>query len=174
MGDDGARPLTPVGRRPAVEARADGTFSITLDGDERALLASLPDELRQLLATDDPALDRLFPPAYTTEPELEDEFRALTRPDLLRAKTSALAIMEATVDAHQVSEDELVAWLAVLNDLRLVLGTRLEVAEDLYEQRLADDDPRLPALALYLFLGALQEEVVEALAAELPEDGSGP
>lgn len=164
--------MTPVGRRRAVEPRDDGSFSITLDRAERALLASLPGELRQLLATDDPALERLFPPAYSNEPELDAEFRALTRPDLVRSKTDALAIMEATTGAKQVSEDELTAWLAVLNDLRLVLGSRLEVTEDLHENGLPDDDPRRPALGLYFFLGAVQEEVVEALAGGLPDAGT--
>ena len=164
--------MTPLGRRRAVEPRNDGSFSIVLDRGERALLASLPDELRQLLATDDPALERLFPPAYPNDPELDTEFRALTRPDLVSSKTDALAIMEATIGAKRVSEDELIAWLAVLNDLRLVLGTRLDVTEDLYENGLPDDDPRLPALGLYFFLGALEEEVVEALAGGLPEVGT--
>lgn len=162
----------PSDWRRSVERRPDGTFSIAIDDDERVLLASLPGELRELLTTDDPALERLFPPAYEADPELEDEFSALTRPDLVHQKISALAIMEATANAEVVSEDELVAWLAVLNDLRLVLGTRLGVTEDLYEHGIARNDPRRPAFALYLFLGALQEEVVEALATGLPEEGA--
>ena len=61
------------------------------------------------------------------------------------------------------SGDDADAWLGCLNDLRLVLGTRLEVTEDLDERTLAEDDPRLPALELYSWLGWLQESLLSCL-----------
>ena len=59
------------------------------------------------------------------------------------------------------------AWLTALNDLRLVLGTRLEVSEDSLLGDLPEDDPRAPDLALYAYLSWLQEQVIEAMAGEL-------
>ncbi|RBL83746.1 DUF2017 domain-containing protein, partial [Streptomyces cavourensis] len=60
------------------------------------------------------------------------------------------------------------AWLGALNDLRLTIGTRLEVSDEdegengsLY--RLPDSDPRKPMVMAYLWLGALQETLVETL-----------
>ena len=38
--------------------------------------------------------------------------------------------MEASIDADRLTEDQLLSWLGVLNDLRLVLGTRLEITEE--------------------------------------------
>ena len=55
-------------------------------------------------------------------------------------------------------------WLGTLNDLRLTIGSRLAVTEDddsLY--RLPDDDPRKPMVMAYLWLGGLQETLVDAL-----------
>ncbi|MFE2378681.1 DUF2017 domain-containing protein [Streptomyces sp. NPDC059398] len=69
-----------------------------------------------------------------------------------------------------LSPDDSRHWLGALNDLRLTIGTRLEVSDDeeaesadggLY--RLPDDDPRKPMVMAYLWLGALQETLVETL-----------
>jgi hypothetical protein len=54
--------------------------------------------------------------------------------------------------------------MGAINDLRLVLGTRLDVSEDMDLDALADDDPLTPAFALYGYLGWLQEQIVAALA----------
>ena len=51
-----------------------------------------------------------------------------------------------------------------LNDLRLVLGERLGVTEDVYER---DVDPRVPELAVYDWLTWLHGSIVEVLAARL-------
>lgn len=144
-----------------------GRFRIDLDPDERGLLRTLPGQLRDLLATDDPALERLFPPAYLDDPERAEEYRRLMRSDLLSSKLSSLDVLEATVDRTELDEDELVAWMGALNDVRLVLGTRLDVSEGMDEDAFADDDPRRPAYALYGYLGYLQEWVVRALSTAL-------
>jgi len=49
---------------------------------------------------------------------------------------------------------------------RLVLGTRLDVTEDLEDRwaQLGPDDPMAPLLAAYEWLGWLQESVVQALS----------
>jgi hypothetical protein len=72
--------------------------------------------------------------------------------------------MEESAGATRVTEEQMSAWLAALNDIRLVLGTRLDVTEDLYERGLPPGDPRVPQFALYQYLGFLQEQVVEAVA----------
>jgi hypothetical protein len=72
--------------------------------------------------------------------------------------------MTQTIDAEELEEEQLTGWMAALNDLRLVLGTRLDVSEDMWDEELDPNDPRAPALGLYGYLGWLQEQVVEALA----------
>jgi uncharacterized protein DUF2017 len=158
-----------VSERPRVRRTRRGGFELHLPREERTLLRGLPGQLRDLLDSDDPALRRLFPPAYPDEPDREAEYRRMVRDDLLTGKREALQIIEETVDARRVDEEQLTAWLGALNDLRLVLGTRLDVTEELYEEGLPDDDPRAPAFAVYAYLGWLQEQVVVALAQTLPD-----
>ena len=163
MGDDAAERLTIP--RPFRRTRKND-FALKLSPDERGLLRSLPGQLRDLLGTDDPALYRLFPPAYEkpADLELESEYRRLMGDDLRERHKTALDVMEATVDHDRLSEDDMHAWLGALNELRLVLGTRLDVTEDLDVGALPADDPRQPAFALYHYLSWLQEEAVSALS----------
>ena len=56
--------------------------------------------------------------------------------------------------------------MSTLNSLRLVLGTRLDVDEEL--PALADDDPLAPAYAVYEYLGWLLSQVVDVLSRDLP------
>ena len=56
--------------------------------------------------------------------------------------------MEASIDADRLTEEQLLSWLGVLNDLRLVLGTRLEITEETTQYDFAAGDPRTSAFAL--------------------------
>jgi hypothetical protein len=87
--------------------------------------------------------------------------------DLLRAHREALTVLEQTVDRDRLGQDEFEAWLVALNDLRLVLGTRLGVTEELYEEDIDLEDPGAAGLAVYLYLTSLQEQFVEAAGGEL-------
>jgi hypothetical protein len=158
--------------KPRVRRTRRGDFELRIPEPERAVLRGLPAQLKGLLAGDDPALERLFPPAYRDEPELNEEYDRLVRDDLVSGRLSSVQVMEATIDAGRLDEEQLLAWLGALNDLRLVLGTRLEVTEDLDADDIPDDDPRAPAFALYYYLGWLEEQIVEALASGLDPSGS--
>lgn len=134
---------------------------------ERELLRSLPAQLRELLDEDDPALERLFPPAYPGDEEADEEFGRLTRRELVAGKHRALAVVEETAGAERLDDEQLAAWVGALNDLRLVLGTRLGVTEDLYATVPSPRDPRAPELALFGYLTWLQEQAVQVLAGGL-------
>lgn len=152
-----------------------GQYRLRLPPQEREILRSLPRQLRELLGTSDPALRRLFPPAYEDDPERQAEYEGLVSPELTRDRLDTLAIVERTIDSSKLTEEEITAWLGALNDLRLVLGTRLDVTEEMYEEGLPDDDPRSPAFALFAYLGWLEEQIVEAMASGLPGgEGTGP
>ena len=150
---------------PRIERTRRGDFRLRLSREERELLRTLPRELGSLLASDpaDPALRRLFPPAYPDDAEGEAEYRRLMDGELLGGRRAALRVLEETADRERLREDELEAWLGAVNDLRLVLGTRLGVTEELYERELDPRDPRAPDLAVYIYLSWLQEQLVEAL-----------
>jgi hypothetical protein len=128
----------------------------------------------------DPALARLFPDAYADDDEelraASAEFRRYTENDLRARKREDAVAVVRSLDALgaageggvvlELSADDSRHWLGALNDLRLTIGTRLEVSDedendDLY--RLPDSDPRKPMVMAYLWLGALQETLVETL-----------
>ncbi|MCZ9349010.1 DUF2017 domain-containing protein [Streptomyces mutabilis] len=140
----------------------------------------------------DPVLRRLFPDAYgdpegaPQAAEAEEqraysaEFRRYTENDLRAGKReNALAVIR-TLDALssasageagavlKLSPEESQQWLRALNDLRLAIGSRLEITDEddtdlLY--RLPDEDPRKPMVMAYLWLGGLQESLVATLMA---------
>ncbi|MEV6571006.1 DUF2017 domain-containing protein [Streptomyces sp. NPDC051577] len=136
----------------------------------------------------DPALARLFPDAYggpgATERGVDPveltarsaEFRRFTENDLrTRKREDALAVVRSldrltpAGDGAAVLEltgDLRLRWLGALNDLRLTIAARLDITEDDESAvlfRLPDDDPRKPMVMAYLWLGGLQETLIETL-----------
>ncbi|WP_299527889.1 DUF2017 domain-containing protein [uncultured Streptomyces sp.] len=130
----------------------------------------------------DAALARLFPQAYGDEDkearEASAEFRRFTELDLRARKREDALVVVRTLDAVRPGPDggavlaldteDSRHWLGALNDLRLTIGARLEVSEEeegeespLY--RLPDTDPRKPMVMAYLWLGGLQETLVETM-----------
>ena len=154
-------------QRNAVQRGPDGQYLLQLSEEERDLLRGLPGQLRELLGSSDPSLRRLSPPAHPDDPRSEAQYRELVGEDLESQRRRALETMEATIDAEVLDEDQISAWLTSLNDLRLVLGTRLDVTEELYEHGIPERDPRAQAFAVYFYLGWLEEQVVAALASGL-------
>jgi hypothetical protein len=140
-----------------VKRTRSGRYHLRLSDKEREVLRTLPDQLRDLLEKDDPSLRRLFPPAYATDPEREAEYRRLMREDLVERRRATLDTMSRTLDAPDLSEEELADWLGALNDFRLILGTQLDVSED---------DPLIdtPEHALYYYLTYLEDSIVTAMA----------
>ena len=154
--------------RPRIERTRSGEIRLRLPAGEREVLRDLPRQLRELLDAGDGDLVRLFPPAYPDDPEGNAEYERLVHGELLAGKRRALAIVEETLDADRLDEEQLAAWVGALNDLRLVLGTRLDVTEETYAAPPDPRDPRAPELALFAYLTWLQEQAVQALGSSLP------
>jgi hypothetical protein len=138
----------------------------------------------------DPVLRRLFPDAYSDPegtPQAKEaeeqraysaEFRRYTENDLRAGKRDKALAVIRSLDALsaasageggavlKLSPEESQQWLGALNDLRLAIGSRLEITDEddtdlLY--RLPDEDPRKPMVMAYLWLGGLQETLVATL-----------
>jgi Domain of unknown function (DUF2017) len=147
-----------------IERTREGDLRLRLPPAERELLRRLPAELRELLVANpaDPNLRRLFPPAYEDDAD-EAEYRRLMRADLVEGRRQTLHVLQQSVDNDRLSPDEAEAWLTALNDLRLVLGTRLDVSEETLLHGFDPREPRARELALYAYLSGMQEELVAAL-----------
>jgi hypothetical protein len=77
----------------------------------------------------------------------------------LETVTSALAGPDTDVT---LEGDDLDTWLAALTDLRLAIGTRLEVDEERMGAELSSNDPDAAAMAVLHWLGFVQEGVIRA------------
>lgn len=156
------RPFAPDGS---------GGYRLQLRRVERDLLQRLPAQALALIDEEHPSTVALFPTAYPDDPEAEAEFRRSVGPELLQGRRQALQTLVATADRAMLGEGELEGWLQALEVLRLVLGSQLQVHQDMAEP--PPGDPRAPVFAVYQYLSALQDEAVQVLAealAEVPDD----
>ncbi|MDP9405194.1 MAG: DUF2017 domain-containing protein [Actinomycetota bacterium] len=144
---------------------------------EHAVLRAVAEELEPVLAGRQDvagATQRLYPRAYDDD-GAEAEYRDLVGDDLVGERLAALATFARTLDATSparlgwgidLDADEAAAWLATVNDARLVLGCALGITDE----RAWDEGPHTanPASVALHYLGWLQEQLLAALATTLP------
>jgi hypothetical protein len=154
-----------------------GGLQATLPPDEIGLLRWAPTELRDLYADTvdgDPVHDRLFPRAYLdpTQEEAEREWQEMVHPELLRERLEALDVIAASLERGtdhrdkvrvELTADETQAWLGVLNDARLALGTRLGITEETEMESLDPADPKRGMYVAYVWLTEIQGDLVQTL-----------
>lgn len=156
-------------------SRRRGVVRIGFDAVEIGLLHSLFDDLGDALATmtdDDPVRRRLFPAGYRDDVDASAEFRDLTESGLLDQRVSRIdqvrADLPSTAGDVVLDPDGALRWLAVLNDLRLAIGTRLDIGGQEESGSGGDSsrfepDPDQTTRAVYLWLTALQDRLVETV-----------
>ena len=149
-------------------SRKGSSIRLKLRGYERELLHGLLGEMRLLLEADlpkvDPVTARLFPDAYETSEE-QESYQEMVGDQLRRDKLRALEAVENSIAGEgdldlKLSEEDANIWLTVLNDLRLAIGTRLDVTEERMEQEVEETDPEAPALSALHWLGWVQESIL--------------
>jgi hypothetical protein len=151
--------------------RRDGTFTIRLSEEGRETFRTLAAQLIELVREgdpSDPAIRRLFPPAFVDDDAEAEAFDALTRTDLAAQRIAGAETVLATVDGKVLTEDDLAAWLAVANDLRLVLGARLAIAEDSGPEDFDGEDAE--TFVFYGFLSGLVSDAIEVTSGITQDD----
>jgi hypothetical protein len=146
----------------------DDDIRIDLTKDEAELLRSLLGEMRTLLEADipnDAIKARLFPRAFE-DPDDEKAFEELTRGELEDTKLAAVRAVEDQLGRGgsveiSLDEDGVGTWLRLLTDLRLAIGTRLEVTEETMASEIDPADPNGPALTVLHWLGWMSEAILE-------------
>ncbi|QFS92916.1 hypothetical protein FIV07_19315 [Mycobacterium sp. THAF192] len=117
----------------------------------------LPDFYRQV--TEHPA-------GSGTAESLNSALRSLHEPEIIDAKREAAQRLLDTVPAgggkFELSEDDAQAWVSAVNDVRLALGTMLDIGPD-GPDRLPGDHPMAGHLDVYQWLTVLQEYLVLSL-----------
>ena len=159
--------------------RRGGQIVATLQRQEVQVLRQCVTEMTALLEDepdrDDPAVERLFPDVYPEDPIEAAEFRRFTEPDLKAAKLDQARVVldSLSPSGGEVRLDEQSAemWLRAINDVRLVLGTRLGVQDDTDLEAELDaavgrdpSSPRANQLSVYFYLGILLESLVDTVA----------
>ena len=142
----------------------------SLGDDPLAALVGLPPG--DVDPPDNPILARLLPSAYRDDDAAAGDFRRYTDAELRRGKrVDAQAVLDTLPKGGgrlELDRDQADRWLGALNDMRLALGTALDVDEDTDADELDDDDPRLPTLDVYGWLGWLQESLLSCLEPRRP------
>ena len=127
-------------------------------------------------APEDETMKRLLPDFYRSQTghpagsaaseSLNSALRSLHEPEIIDAKREAAQRLLETVPEgggrFELSEDDAQAWAAAVNDVRLALGTMLEVGPE-GPDRLPADHPMAGHLDVYQWLTVLQEYLVLGL-----------
>ncbi len=145
-----------------MKARRRGALiRVDLTGTEVDLLAAMLDDFGLLLEEPDPAdpvIQRLYPDGYTDDDEASEEYRGLVESDLRTERSARLQACRAELPEGggrlELDAEAADRWLRVLNDLRLALGTRLEITDD---NELDETDP---SVNIYSWLTAVQDTLI--------------
>jgi hypothetical protein len=154
-----------------IRRRRDGRYAVRLPAQVRTMLGSLAGQMIPMIDSEDPAVTRLFPPAYIGDDtaDAEKQYRRLVDGALHNHHHQAVQILSETVRADTLTADELAAWLSAIGSMRLVIGTRLDVSENM--ETPASGDPSESEHAVFDLLGMLQATIVDVLAEDLPDEG---
>ena len=152
-----------------VRREGDG-FVLEVDAEDRTTLVGLIGQLRDEIAADGRSehLRRLFPAAYHDHAEHEAEYQRLVHEDLASTRLASLVTIGEVLgrdpgsDELALGEGDLDALMRALNDLRLVIGTLLDVSEDTDAEDIGPEDPDFGHFQLYGYLGWLLEGIVRA------------
>ena len=154
-----------MGRKDVIRREGDG-FVLSVRPDDRRVVVDLVAQLRDAIldGTGDKRFRRLFPAAYHQDADLDEEYQRLMHGELLASRldslnrTHELLSRDADADFISLSEDEIDSLMKSVNDLRLVLGTLLDIQEN--EPSIDEDDPAYPQVHLYSYLGWLLEWII--------------
>ena len=163
-----------------------GKLTLKLDDAELGVLSQLFEQMAELLEhpeseagtdplakmlnmsgstqiSEDPALARLFPNGYSDDEHASADFRRFTEQDLRAQKLAALTSVRDSLNdwtgKSSITAQQAQDWLKAINDLRLVLGTRLEINEVSDRDHETDE----PGMQLYNYLTYLQGTLIDCL-----------
>lgn len=146
-----------------------------LEPGEVAVLRGVPGMLRPIIEGDlsgNPDAERLLPSASRDDPKVAAAFREMAQDQLVRAKLDAIDRFEDAISSppaggssrkwtQELDAEAIATWMTVLNDARLVIGTRLNVTEEIYSDP-SDEVFEDPEHYLYLGLSELLVVLVDA------------
>ncbi len=141
-----------------------GTIEARVDGQALAVLQAVPGFLASVDgAPDDPAHDRLYPTAYADDAD-DHEFRRLAHGEIQKAREADRELLAEVLERLEagrtaLSTEEAEAFARTVGAARLAIAARHNMfdADDL------SDLPDSPHQAIVAYLGAVQDQLVQAL-----------
>src|SRR5699024_9429175 len=133
------------------------------------------------LPPEDPVLRRLLPDGYTDDEEGSADFRRFTERTLSTSKVSNAETVIGSLTASgldldepdssaetievELDDEQQMAWLRSLTDVRLSLAVRLGIESDEDAEAVANSEDEATAAMsdIYDWLGYVQESLVQAL-----------
>ncbi len=145
-------------------------IKVTLRDDERAGMAAILEQFRQLLLGGrDASLLRFQPPVHIHDHEASEEFWEMAGDSLLRHRLEAIDTVEAGLEGIPLDDEGVEAWMQTLNSVRLYLGNTLEVGAATFNPPQEGDQPQEAArYVLYEWLGGLLDQLVMVAAGTMP------
>jgi hypothetical protein len=155
-----------------LELLGEGDFKHYYQSDDpfaEVIAASIGNLESPISQPEDPVLQRLLPNAYPDR-ESADEFRKYTESALRKLKQNHLLYLreqlvipvDHELERADIAITDPTKWLIAINDLRLALSVRLKIDQSSYEkyELLPDTDQQKPLLAVYYWLGGIQENLL--------------
>ena len=144
--------------------------ALKFNAHEAAILRYLTEQMRSLLREsnpDNPVHARLFPDAYENPKDAAD-YREIIGGDLSVAKLESLERVAEALGSRggariTLTPDDADAWIRALTDMRLAIGTRLDVTAETMDEEPDPDDPRFEPLQIMHWLGWLQESILDRM-----------
>ncbi|HSJ72361.1 MAG TPA: DUF2017 family protein [Acidimicrobiia bacterium] len=144
-----------------------GRIVVELSVMDRGVLAGIPDLLASVgdAAGDemsDPAFDVLHRAAYTDDPDASLAFdRLVSGERAVARRVDGRVVEDVAAGAQELTRNEALALVRVLNEARLVLAARAGAFDEgpSWEHRIATD----PALAAVAWLSHVQDMLVRAI-----------
>jgi hypothetical protein len=163
-----------------ISKRKKGGWTLWFPAGEVTDLVKLPGELRKILQKpdfSDRLVARLFPPAYQDDPDAEAEYQHLLREDLLQRKLEGIEAFDRTLRKRRenrlpfglsmvevdLTDGDLTLWLGFLHDMRLVIGTKLDITDESWEEEIDPGDPDAGEYQMLHRLAYLEEAILQAL-----------
>lgn len=145
---------------PLFEPLGEDRYKVNLPTSTRQLTDNLLEQLSTMLVDGGPALRRLFPQPYGDDEERNAGYAVLAGSELVDRRLEAIGAMRSSISDEIVTAEQLDSWMRTINDLRLVMGTLLDIDD---ETDMPTDDDHEDLFLAYEHLGYVLESIVSAL-----------
>ena len=146
-------------------------FENLLTDEEKELLGMLPGVVVEAIESHSPYVTRLFPPTYPFDDAAQRDIEKADTDSLADAHRRLLEGLAASVTKPVLTHEDLANWVGAINDIRLLIGTALDVYEEM--DRPGEDDPRFQDFVIFDYLTWLQGSLLAFLSQQV-DQGDNP